>query len=64
MMLSLLAPGGLYLLRQPWSSAYVATQTLLWLTVLVVLLRSAASERFAFADGHTAAPAGPPAPRC
>lgn len=36
-LLTLLAPGGLYLLPSPWNALYVAIQTLVWIGVLVFL---------------------------
>ena len=36
-----IAPGGLYLLPKPWNLAFVAVQTLIWLTILAFLLRTA-----------------------
>jgi len=42
---SLLAPGGLYLLPAPLNSFYVAGQTLVWAAVLVFLVRCAWRER-------------------
>ena len=36
-LLSVLAPGGLYLLPAPWNSVYVAGQTIIWLGVMIFL---------------------------
>ena len=36
--LTMLAPGGLYLFPPPWNSVYVAAQTIVWIVVLIFLL--------------------------
>lgn len=36
-LLTLMAPGGLYLFPRPWNQVYVAGQTLVWVAVLVFL---------------------------
>jgi len=42
---AMLAPGGLYLLPQPWKIAYVIGQVMLWLAVLLFLLDQVRRER-------------------
>jgi hypothetical protein len=42
MLVSTLAPGGLYLLPAPWNEIYVAAQVVVWLAGCVFLLRAAA----------------------
>ena len=37
-LLTLMAPGGLYLFPRPWNQLYVAVQTLVWMAVLAFLL--------------------------
>jgi len=51
MALSLLAPGGLYLLPAPWNGVYVASQTAVWLATLGFLLAQARWARSAPAAG-------------
>ena len=41
MVVSTLAPGGLYLFPPPWNSLYVAAQTIVWLILLFFLLHQA-----------------------
>jgi hypothetical protein len=43
--LTLLAPGGLYLLPMPWNTLYVVLQTITWAAVLIFLLNHARMER-------------------
>jgi hypothetical protein len=43
-LLTLMAPGGLYLFPRPWNQVYVAGQTVVWLAVLVFLLVQARRE--------------------
>jgi hypothetical protein len=43
--LTLLAPGGLYLLPMPWNKLYVVLQTITWAAVLIFLLNHARLER-------------------
>jgi hypothetical protein len=43
--LTLLAPGGLYLLPMPWNKLYVLLQTITWVAVLIFLLNHARLER-------------------
>jgi hypothetical protein len=50
--LSLLAPGGLYLLPHPWNNAYVIAQTAIWLTAAAALVRHAALVGGAHAEGQ------------
>ena len=40
-LLSLMAPGGLYLFPRPWNTVYVAGQTCVWVCLLVFLLAAA-----------------------
>jgi len=44
-MLTLIAPGGLYLFPPPWNRVYMAAQTIVWLVVLIFLLNQARCER-------------------
>jgi hypothetical protein len=43
--LSLIAPGGLYLLPSPWSDWYVTGQTIIWTIVMIFLLHQAWQQR-------------------
>jgi len=43
--LTVIAPGGLYLLPMPWNELYVALQTITWITVLIFLINRARLER-------------------
>jgi hypothetical protein len=47
-MLTLLAPGGLYLFLMPWNKLYVVLQTIAWVAVLIFLLNYARLERKAY----------------
>jgi len=47
-LLTMLAPGGLYLLPKPWNILYVVLQTIAWLAVLIFLLNHARHERKVF----------------
>ena len=47
MLVSTLAPGGLYLLPAPWNEVYVVAQVVVWLAGCVFLLRAAAGWRSA-----------------
>jgi hypothetical protein len=47
-LLTLLAPGGLYLLPMPWNKLYVIVQTITWAAVLIFLLNHARLERKAY----------------
>jgi len=40
---AMIAPGGLYLFRNPWNTVYTVGQVLVWLAMLVFFLRFAAS---------------------
>jgi hypothetical protein len=40
-LLTLMAPGGLYLFPRPWNQAYVALQTVVWIALLLFLLSRA-----------------------
>lgn len=44
-LLTLVAPGGLYLLPRPWNQVYVVAQTVVWVAVLVLLLVRARAQR-------------------
>jgi hypothetical protein len=44
-LLSLVAPGGLYLFPFPWNMLYVQVQTFIWVTVLIFLLFCARQEK-------------------
>lgn len=54
MALTMLAPGGVYLLPHPWNNAFVLAQTAVWGVVLAFLLRAAFVEK---ASRETLAPA-------
>ena len=47
-LLTMIAPGGLYLLPTPWNTLYVALQTIVWVAVLIFLFYHARLERNAF----------------
>lgn len=44
-MLSLIAPGGLYLFPMPWNTLYVVLQTITWVAVLIFLINHARIDR-------------------
>ena len=48
-MLTMLAPGGLYLFPPPWNILYVAGQAIIWIVVLIFLLHRARLEKNAAA---------------
>ena len=49
-LLTLMAPGGLYLFPRPWNQVYVAGQTVVWVAVLVFLLVQAHRGTLWFVD--------------
>ena len=52
MLVTALAPGGLYLFREPWRQLYVSTQVSVWVAVLAFLMADARRERLLRFDGR------------